>query len=341
MIGLFNILKIKCGKKISVNIMDSFMFILKYIYTCISWFICKSLAIILFPFCISLFLILNILPFRFFFPILDDFTIFLTTFRMYAQVSFKFAHILIAHKFFGLLSDIKFYIKDWSGSTLLRLATMLALLILLGGDIHKNPGPLSFCHWNLGGLPTDNFLKKTLLQAFLCVNNFDIVVLGETHLTSKIVNNDLEIEGYSFERCDHPDDDARGGIGIYYKSSLPCIFKPELTKLNETLVFQVKIGTKKCFFTYLYRNPSTENNSTDKVDEFTNELNNTLDNIKGKNPYVNFVIGDFNAKNTVWWGIQLIIQVNPFRILQAYMVSVRLLTNQRIFIPEKIPLALT
>ena len=114
-------------------------------------------------------------------------------------------------------------------------------------DIHKTPGPLSICHWNLSGLPTDNLLKKTLLQAFLCVNNFDIVVLGETHLTSKIDNNDLEIEGYSFERSDHPDDDARGGIGIYYKSSLPCIFKPELTTLNETLVFQVKNCEEKFF----------------------------------------------------------------------------------------------
>ena len=154
----------------------------------------------------------------------------------------------------------------------------------------------------MSGLPTDNFLKKTLLQAFLCVNNFDLVVLGETHLTSKIDNNDLKIEGYSFEHSDHPDGDARGGIGIYYNSSLLCIFKPELTTLNETLVFQVKIGRKKCFFTCLYRNPSNENNSRDKVDEFTNELNNTLDNIKGKNPYVNLVIGDFNAKNTAWWG---------------------------------------
>ena len=138
---------------------------------------------------------------------------------MYAQIPFKFAHILITRKFYSLLANIILHIKDWSVSALLRLVTMLALLILLD-DIHKNPGPLSICHWNLSGLPTDNFLKKTLLQAFLCVNNFDIVVLGETHLTSKIDNNDLEIEGYSFERSDHPDGDARGVIGIYNKSSL-------------------------------------------------------------------------------------------------------------------------
>ena len=88
----------------------------------------------------------------------------------------------------------------------------------------------------------------------------------------------------------------------YIKSFLPCIFKPELTKLNETLVIQVKVGTRKCFFTCIYRNPSSENKSNDKVDEFANELNNTLNNIKGKNPYANFIIGDLDAKNTTWWG---------------------------------------
>ena len=69
------------------------------------------------------------------------------------------------------------------------------------------------------------------------------------------------------------------------------------------------------------RNPPAENNSKDKVDEFANELNNTLDNIKGKTPYTNFVIGEFNAKMLVG-GVQLIIQVNPLRTLQAYMVSI-------------------
>ena len=80
-----------------------------------------------------------------------------------------------------------------------------------------------------------------------------------------------------------------------------CIFKPELTKLYETLIFQVKVGGKKYFFTCVYRNPSSDNNLKDNVDDFANELNSPLENIKEKNPYINFVIGD-NAKNTGWWG---------------------------------------
>ena len=73
-------------------------------------------------------------------------------------------------------------------------------------------------------------------------------------------------------------------IGVYYKPSLPCNFKAQLTKLNETLVFHVKIGTRNYFFTSIYRNPPSEKNSKNNVDHFINELNITLDDIKGNHP---------------------------------------------------------
>ena len=144
--------------------------------------------------------------------------------------------------------------------------------------------------------------KKHLIEAFLAVNDFDIVVLGETHLTSQIDEDDLEIDGYSIKRCDHPNGKSRSDIAVYYKSDLPIIFKPELAKLTDSLIFQVKLGHKKCIFTYTYRNPSIENNYSEKIDEFATELGNTLNNINGKNPYVNMVIGDLNAKNIAWYG---------------------------------------
>ena len=170
--------------------------------------------------------------------------------------------------------------------------------------MNKDPGPLSLCHWILGGLPSNKFLKKSLLEAFLSVNDYDILILGETHLTSSTNVEDLVIDGYDFKRCDHPNNEARGGIMVYYKQCLPCTFKPEIAQLRECLVFQIKIGSKKCFFTCLYRNPSQENNQKENVDLFANLLRSTLDNINGKNPYVNVLVGDMNAKNSVWWGNQ-------------------------------------
>ena len=149
-IGMFNNIKFISGKKSSPII--EVILALKYIHTCILMFLCEFLAIVYFPFCLTIFLILNCIPLRFSFPILEDFSTFQMTTRMYCRISLKFLCILISHVFSALIG--------WSLSISFRIATMLKGLLLLGGNVHKNPGPLSFCYWNLGGLPTDNFKKK-------------------------------------------------------------------------------------------------------------------------------------------------------------------------------------
>ena len=301
-IGLFNLVKMKSLNK-GASVFGEITEILLQIYASFSWVLVCFLITCMLPILLVTFLVLNFIPAaRVQFPILNDFSIFLNVWCSYISISMKFTAnitVYIGLKFSQKCqSCINFKLFCMS----FCLATVLASLILLAGDIFTNPGPLTFCHWNLGGLQTDNFAKKYLLEAFLAVNDFDIVVLGETHLTSKIDEDDLEIDGYTNKRCDHPDDMSRGGIAVYYKSALSVLFKPELTKLTESLVFQVKVGNKKCFFTCVYRNPSKENNSIEKIDEFSTELGNTLNKIKGKNPYINLVIGDLNAKNSAWYG---------------------------------------
>ena len=46
-------------------------------------------------------------------------------------------------------------------------------MIFLSGDIEKNPGPITnysqgfkICHWNLNSIPTDNFVKIPILEAY-------------------------------------------------------------------------------------------------------------------------------------------------------------------------------
>ena len=97
------------------------------------------------------------------------------------------------------------------------------------------------------------------------------------HLTSRIDEDDLEIDILALKGVT-----ILMVIAVYYNSDLPIIFKPELTKLTKSLIFQVKLGNKKCFFTCTYRNPSIENNSSEKIDEFSTELGNILNNINGK-----------------------------------------------------------
>ena len=104
-------------------------------------------------------------------------------------------------------------------------------------------------------------------------------------------------------RADHPRDIKRGGVCIYYKEHLPLICKPNLTPLDECLVCELKIGNKKCFITVLYRSPSQ---SLEEFERFKNGWVNTILNINNSNPFLAIFLGDFNARNTLWWNGDII-----------------------------------
>ena len=71
-------------------------------------------------------------------------------------------------------------------SILLVFDTIFSKILLVNsGDIETNPGlrkssPIKFCHWNLNGLAAHDFIKVTLIEAFISTNNFDILCLSET-----------------------------------------------------------------------------------------------------------------------------------------------------------------
>ena len=103
--------------------------------------------------------------------------------------------------------------------------------------------------------------------------------------------------GYNMSRNDHPSENRRGGVCIYYKESLP-IKMLNINYLQECICFDLKIGSKLCTIVSLYRSPSQ---SADEFDNFLNKLNLTMESITQKNPFLTAVIGDFNAKSSKWW----------------------------------------
>ena len=101
------------------------------------------------------------------------------------------------------------------------------------------------------------FTKVSLLLAYISVHKFDIICLSETYLNSQIpsVDKNLEIPGYNLVTEDHPSNSKRGGICVYYKSSLQ--FRVINVKyLQESISFELRIGGKCCRFSCLYRSPS-------------------------------------------------------------------------------------
>ena len=60
-----------------------------------------------------------------------------------------------------------------------------------------NPGPkpnhchsFSIWHWNLNSLNAHNYLKASLLRAYVAIRKFDVVCLSETYLHSSNLSDD-------------------------------------------------------------------------------------------------------------------------------------------------------
>ena len=132
------------------------------------------------------------------------------------------------------------------------------------------------------------------MQAYSAVRKYDIICLPEAYLNSSIPYDDenLEIPGYNLIRADHPSENKRGGVCIYYKNTLP-LKVLDIHILQECINFEIKIGNKLCNFIVLYRSPSQ---SQDTFESFIDNLELNIDAIAAKNPYLIGILGDFNAK---------------------------------------------
>lgn len=92
---------------------------------------------------------------------------------------------------------------------------------------------LRMCYWNLGGVNTHS-VNKLSDDIFLKeIKNFDIVILGETHVGN---NENLFIEGFTyFPVCRPISTNGRyyGGLGIFRKNSIKKYIKILPTKSND------------------------------------------------------------------------------------------------------------
>ena len=176
-------------------------------------------------------------------------------------------------------------------------------IIRLSDDIEENPGPkrnsFSICHWNLNSITAHNYLKVSLLRFYISLHNFDVVCISETYLDSTTALDDesLHIAGYNLLRADHASNSKRGGVCVYYKSSL-ALRLIDVHYLQECLIFEILIGGKSCNFISLYRSPSQ---SSDSIEEFADNLQLSLDKISNQNPFLTVVLGDFNTKSSNWY----------------------------------------
>ena len=176
--------------------------------------------------------------------------------------------------------------------------------ITLSNDIETNPGDLSngfftFCNWNINSLAKDDFYRINIIEALNSTCDYDIISLCETSLNDTVTLPDVMLEHYTFIPKNNPLNVKHGGVGVFYKNTLPIKVRNDLS-FDETIVLELKFGRNFFFFTVLYRSPA-HNSGSPQFDNFLLNFRNLYETIKNENPYTVFFTGDFNGHSQFWW----------------------------------------
>ena len=59
---------------------------------------------------------------------------------------------------------------------------------------------------------------------------------------------EILLNDYTFVTDNNPADTRHGGVGLFYKNSLPVVVRNDLS-FDESIVVEMKFGRKKIFFT--------------------------------------------------------------------------------------------
>ena len=107
----------------------------------------------------------------------------------------------------------------------------------------------------------------------------------------------LEIQVYELvHQTDHPSQHKRSDVFIYFRNSLPLkILNGQY--LQESISFELQVGSKICKFVSLYQSPSQTSGNFEK---FMDNFEVTLDTLAESNSDLVVVLGDLNIKSKNW-----------------------------------------
>ena len=143
-------------------------------------------------------------------------------------------------------------------------------------------GTLKIMSWNANGLQS----RQNELQVALDINNIDLCLLSETHLTAQSY---ITFKGYRTYHTTHPDNKARGGSAILVKESIHHHEEPKFEE-RDIQATAITVSTKKGRIRIVsVYSPPRHNIKSERYKEFFAEMGNR------------FIIGgDYNAKHTHW-----------------------------------------
>ena len=137
------------------------------------------------------------------------------------------------------------------------------------------------------------------LEAYNTIYKHDFICISETFFDTSVTGGDRSIQfnGYNLIRADHPSNTKRGGVCIFYKETLVVCIVNSLN-FNECIVCEASIQNNKGYIDVIYRSPSQ---STIEFENFLSNFEKLLNYITSNNGLFTIIVGDFNARSSVWW----------------------------------------
>ncbi len=184
-------------------------------------------------------------------------------------------------------------------------SSICMLLVKLANDIELNPGPvldkkISFCHANVRSLLSSHKLDELSIRA--TQEDYSIIVTTETWLDASISNHDVSIEDYEIIRRDR--NRNGGGIAVFIRSNIG--FQP-LDDLNnpnyECVWLKITSGHNSFILGSFYVTESTATQANDFI-EYLDSVLDLINQLQLSNLPL-FLIGDFNAKSSTWFNLQM------------------------------------
>ena len=101
--------------------------------------------------------------------------------------------------------------------------------------------------WNVNSLAKDNFQRVSLIEAHNSIFNYDLISICETSFNDSVELPDNLLNDYIFIPGNNPANSRNGGVGLFYKNSLPVIVRNDLS-FGESIVVELKFRRKKKIF---------------------------------------------------------------------------------------------
>ena len=93
-------------------------------------------------------------------------------------------------------------------------------------------------------LANDDFQRVRLIEAHNSISNYDLISICETSLNDSIKLPDSQLNDYTFVHSNNPTNTRPGGVGLFYKNSLPIKIRNDLS-FDESIVVELNFGRKR------------------------------------------------------------------------------------------------